>query len=246
VKISLCFLRGSIATAVLLFVAYANAERQKMPDTYFKGIESKLEAAILADSRAGIVDALAAGADVNARGIHNITPLMMAVDRLKHNAVAELLERGAKPNLKADDGAGAVSLAVENYRDAPEIMFAVFKGGGDPNTRGPDNDPVIKRFMNDRNCEFIRHMRALGADLDITSRADDPIITSASTARDWDVVWCLIELGAKYDYEKTSRRPLSRSLAAKTPSPDSPIYPYKKKVWQFLKDHGVVVQPLEE
>lgn len=217
-----------------------------MANTYFKGLDSKLEAAIMADSRAAIVDALAAGADVNARGIHNITPLMIAVDRLKHQAVTELLARGANPNLKADDGAGAVSLAVENYRDAPDIMFALFKSGGDPNTRRPDNDPVIKRFMNDRNCEFIGHMKAFGADLDITSRADDPIITGASTARDWDVVWCLIELGAKYDYEKTSRRPLSVSLAAKTPSPDSPIYPYKKKVWQFLKDHGVSVQPLNE
>ena len=125
-------------------------------------------------------------------------------------------------------------------------MFAVFKGGGDPNTRRPDNDPVIMRFLNDWTCEFIRHMKALGADLNITTRGDDPLITDASTARDWDEVWCLIELGAKYDHEKTSRRPLSVSLAAKTPSPDSPIYPYKKKVWQFLKDHGVAVQPLKE
>ena len=89
-------------------------------------------------------------------------------------------------------------------------------------------------------------MKALGADLNALTRATDPIITDASSARDWDVVWCLIELGAKFDYEKTSRRPLSRSLAAKFPSPDSPIYPYKKKVWQYLKDHGIAVKPLNE
>jgi ankyrin repeat protein len=217
-----------------------------MTGKYFDGVDSKLEAAILTDNRAAIAEALKAGANVNARGIHNITPLMMAVDRLKHNAVAELLAQGANPNLKADDGAGAVSLAVENYREAPNIMFAIFQGGGNPDTRRPDNDPVIIRFLNDRNCEFIRHMKALGADLNITTRGDDPLITDASTARDWDVVWCLIELGARYDHEQTSRRPLSISLAAKTPSPDSPIYPYKKKVWQFLKDHGVAVQPLKE
>jgi ankyrin repeat protein len=171
---------------------------------------------------------------------------MFAVDRQKQQAVAELLARGANPNLKADDGTSAVFLAVENYRDAPDIMFAVIKGGGDPNTRRPDDDPVIMRFLNDRNCEFIRHMKALGADLDITTRAGDPLITDASTARDWDVVWCMIELGAKYDYEKNSRSPLSRSLAAKFPSPDSPIFPYKKKVWQFFKDHGIAVRPLSE
>lgn len=240
------YFRASVATMLFFFLTCVHSEGQKMTGKYFNGLDSKLEAAILADNQAAIVDALKAGADVNARGIHNITPLMLAVDRLKHNAVTELLVRGANPNLKADDGAGAVSLAVENYREAPDIMFAIFKGGGDPNTRRPDNDPVIIRFLNDRNCEFIRHMKALGADLNITTRGDDPLITDASTARDWDVVWCLIELGAKYDHEKTSRRPLSLSLAAKTPSPGSPIYPYKKRVWQFLRDHGVAVQPLKE
>lgn len=217
-----------------------------MESNYFTGIEAKLEAAVRADDRAAIAAALASGANVNARGIHNITPLMIAVDRLKRNAVSELLAAGANPNLKADDGASPVSLAVENYRDAPDIMFAVFKSGGDPNIRRPNDDPVIKRFLNDRNCEFIRHMKALGADLDITTRAGDPIITAASTAGDWDVVWCLIELGAKYDYEKTSRAPLTRSLAGTFPSFDSPIFPYKQKVWQFFKDHGIPVQPLRE
>lgn len=214
--------------------------------TYFSGPEAKLEAAIYADEVAAISLAVATGANVNARGINNVTPLMIAVDRLKRKAVAELLSRGVAPNLKSNDGASAVSLAVENYRDAPEIMFAVFKGGGDPNTRRPDNDPVIKRFMNDRNCEFLQHMKNLGADLNIVTRGGDPIIAVAGVVDDWDIVWCLIELGAKYDYEQTSRSPLSASLASALLSPDSPIFPYKKKVWKFLKDHGIAVQPLKE
>lgn len=217
-----------------------------MDNSFFSGSDASLEAAIRSDDRAAIAAALGTGANVNARGIHNVTPLMVAVDRLKRQAVTELLVRGANPNLKADDGASAVSLAVENYRDAPDIMFAIFKGGGDPNMRRPDNDPVIKRFFNDRNCELIQKMKALGADLDITTRAGDPIITGASTAGDWDIVWCLIELGARYDYEKTSRRPLTRSLASNYPSFDSPIFPYKQKVWKFFNDHGIPVQPLRE
>lgn len=217
-----------------------------MDSSYFSGIESKLEAAIRADDRTAIASAIGAGANVNARGIHNITPLMIAVDRLRRHAVTELLSRGANPNLKAEDGTSPVSLAVSNYRDAPDIMFAVFKSGGDPNIRRPDDEPVITRFLNDRNCEFIRHMKAFGADLDIRTDSDDPIITNASTAGDWDMVWCLLELGAKYDYEKTSRAPITRSLAGTFPSFDSPIFPYKQKVWQFFKDHGIAVQPLRE
>ena len=168
----------------------------------------------------------------------------VAVDRVKPRAVGELLARGADPNLRADDRASAVSLAVENYRDAPELMFKVLRGGGDPNTRRPDDDPVIMRFVNDCNCEYIRHMKDLGANLDIRTRADDPLITDAAVGQDWDVVWCLIELGAKYDYEQTSRLPITESLAGTFPSPDSPLYPYKVKVWELLKARGIAVPPL--
>lgn len=230
------------ALAALLFSHAQGANMSK----YFKGADAALEPAIQADDRAAIARAVAAGANVNARGLHDITPLMLAVDRLKPQAVAELLARGADPNAKASDGNGPVSLAVENYRQAPDIMFAVIRAGGDPNTRGPDDDPVIMRFVDDRNCEFIRHMKALGANLDIKSRTGDPIICDAATGRDWDIVWCLIELGAKYDYEGKSRRPLSLPMAASFPSPDSPIFPYKKKVWLFLKEHGIAVPPLKE
>ena len=229
----------------LLVITTTGADK-KMSNLYFEKKEAVLESAILADDRGAIAQALAHGANVNARGTNGVTPLMLAVDRLKRQAVVELLAHGANPNLKAADQNSAVSLAVENYGRAPEIMVAVIEGGGDPNTLRPDEDPVIMRFVNDCNCELIRRMKTLGANLDIEDRSGDPIITTAGLGCDWDVVWCLIELGAKYDYELTSRQPLSKSLAHKFPSHDSPIYPYKKKVWQFLKEHGVAVRPWQE
>ncbi len=213
---------------------------------FFQGQDALWDAAIQADDRAAIARAIAAGANPNAKGTHDITPLMIAVDRLKPQAVMELLVRGADPNAKAKDGHSPVSLSVENYRHAPEIMFTVIRAGGNPDTRGPDNDPVIMRFVDDCNCEFIRHMKALGANLDIKSRTGDPIITDAAIGADWDVVWCLLELGVQYDYEGKSRRPLSKAFFDEFPSPDSPIFPYKKKVWQFLKEHGIAVPPLKE
>jgi uncharacterized protein len=172
-----------------VFSNCANGVDNKM-DTLFSGKKDvRLESAIMADNRAAIVQALALGANVNARGSSGITPLMLAVDRLKRNAVEELLAHGANPNLKAADRNSAISLAVENYRRSPEIMTAVIKGGGDPNMRRPDNDPVIMRFINDCNCEFLTRIKSLGADLDIDTRTEDPIITSAGLRCDWDVVW---------------------------------------------------------
>lgn len=64
-------------------------------------------------------------------------------------------------------------------------------------------------------------------------------------AQDWDGVWCLIELGARVDYEDgRSTQPLSDALSLRFPAPDSPMYAYKRKVWQFMKDRGLPVRPL--
>jgi len=213
---------------------------------FFKGKDAILESAVSADDRNAIAQALAGGAKVNARGKYDVTPLMLAVDALHKSAVIELLARGANPNLKAQDGHSAVSLAVENYKHSPEIFLAVMKAGGNPNIRRPDNDPVIMRFINDRNCSYIRQMKSFGADVNITTRGGDPIITDAGLAADWDVVWCLIELGAKYDHQRTAHLiPLNESLNDDFTAPDSPIYPYKKKVWHFLHDHGIKLKPLK-
>jgi hypothetical protein len=39
--------------------------------------------------------------------------------------------------------------------------------GGDPNTTRPDGDPIIIRFINDRNLEGLRMMKEHGANLDL-------------------------------------------------------------------------------
>lgn len=245
IKKSWVLLAKGVLVAIGLLFGCAHGSDARMNNGYFTGIQGRLEQAVESDDPGAIEQALAAGAAINARGIHNITPLMLAVDRMKRRAVGALLARGANPNLKAADGASAVSLAVANYRAAPDIMFALFKNGGDPNTRGPGGDPVIMRFINDRSCDYLQQMKNFGADLNITTRAGDPIITDAAMGNDWDVVWCLIELGAKYDYENTDGA-LSSSLADNPPFLDSPIYPYAVKVWHFLKDHGIAVQPLPD
>lgn len=212
------------------------------------GPQASLDQAVAADDAAGIATALAAGAKVDARGPHGVTPLMAAVDRQRLRSVATLLRSGADPNATADDGASPVSLAVENYRIQPvgqQIMMAVFQAGGRPDTRRPNGDPVLMKFVNLHDCDGVRLMKSLGADLDARDRGGDPVITVAALGMDWDVVWCLIELGARFDYENGGARdPLSLSLRNKAPSRGSPLFAYKEKVWQRLRDAGIAVLPL--
>ena len=190
---------------------------------------------------------LSAGAQVNARGLHDVTPLMVAVDAQTPRAVAALLRAGANPNLKAADYAGAVHLAVESHAVEPsgkDILAMIMKAGGDPNTLRPDGDPVIIRFTYDHDLDDLRWFKSLGANLDIIGRAEEPIIADVAYGQNWDSVWIMIELGARYDYEKTVH-PLSKALNSPyASSPDSILYPYKLKVWQLFKDRGFAVKPL--
>ncbi len=223
-----------------------------MPSTkavfFTSGIQERLESAIRADDPATIAELLSRGARANARGLRDVTPLMIAVDAQSPRAVAALLNARADPDLKAVDGAGAVHLAVENHAVSPDghaILEMIMKGGGNPNARRPDDDPVIMRFIYDHDLDDLRWFKSLGADVDIRARTSRPLIADAAFAQNWDGVWCLIELGAKYDYEDTLY-PLSEALdSSYAASPDALLHPYKMKVWQLLKDKGLLRKPMK-
>jgi hypothetical protein len=210
---------------------------------FTSGIQQRLELAIRANDPTDVAQILSAGADVNARGKNGVTPLMISVDAQAPGAVAVLLRAGADTRPRGSDRASAVHLAVENHAVAPHghaILEMIMKGGGDPNTRRPDDDPVLMRFAYDHDLEDIRWFKSLGADVDIKARTSRPLIADIAFGQNWDSVWCLIELGAKYDYEDTLY-PLSEALDSNyASSPDAKLYPYKMKVWQLLKDKGLM------
>ena len=225
------------------------ADMTPVPRFFPSGPQAALEIAIRADDARGIARALASGAAVNAIGQYHITPLMIAVDAQASRAVDALLQSGALPNALGQDRNGPVSLAVRSCRAAPhglEIMLAVFKAGGSPDTRQPDGDPVLMRFILDHDVAGLRLMKSLGANLDIRDRGGDPLITRVAMSQDWDMVWALIELGAEVDYEHgKSRQPLSLAFKVRYPAPDSPQYSYKLKAWHFLKEKGIALPPMD-
>lgn len=238
-----------LVALVGLFVHPFTPAMTPAPPFFATGPQAKLEAAIRAGDTGALRRAIAEGASVNARGRFNITPLMVAVDVQNVGAVQWLLANGALPNARAQDGNGPVSLAVKSCRAKPngwDILQAVLHAGGDPNTRQPDGDPVILRFILDHDAVGLARMKSLGADLDIPDRGGDPLITGVAMAQDWDMVWALIELGARADYEHgESTQPLSLALKGRYPAPDSPLHADKRRVWQFLKDQGVDVPPMD-
>ncbi len=243
---------GLLAAVYGACVLATSTAQTSMPSTrsaFFKsGVQQRLEIAIRNNDAATVTQLLASGAQVDARGLSQATPLMVAVDAQAAAAVDALLRARANPNLMAADGAGAVHLAVENHAAMPNghaILEMVMKAGGNPDTLRPDRDPVLMRFVYDHDLDDLRWFKSLGANVDITARTSRPLIADAAFGQNWDSVWCLIELGAKYDYENTLY-PLSEALdSTYGSSPGGRLYPYKLKVWQLLKDKGLLRKSLK-
>ena len=209
----------------------------------FTGPNQKLEQAIDADDPRAISAALTAGAGVNARGAHGVTPLEYAVGTFRRQAAAALVRAHADPNLRDDEGDSAVSLAVAGFKRDPALLEIVLAAGGDPNAKRPDGDPVIVRFLNDANLDAITWLHAHGADLNAKVK-EEPMVVTYAISEDWDVVWRLIQLGARTDAPRVRE---GLTFAFKGPQitpPDSPLYPAKVAVWRHLKAQGLELTPL--
>ena len=208
----------------------------------FTGKDAPLEQAIAADDPAAVDGAVTAGANVNAHGAHGVTPLSFAVGTMRAKAAAALVRHGADANAKDDEGDNPVTLAVAAYAREPRLLPIVLDAGGDPNTRRPDGSPVIVRFGNDRDLAAMTMLHQRGADVDAVDDGQ-PLVVGYAISEDWDVVWHLISLGARLDTPQVRDGMIFAFKNPGFPSPDSPLYPSKVKVWQRLKQLGLNPTP---
>lgn len=193
----------------------------------------------------GVVKAIAAGASVNERLPNGATPLMWAIANKKPGAVRAILDAG--PDLAARDGDGDVALTVAT-RFAPKddltILEMVLDAGADPNARRPNGDPAVTSLMRSFNLDGISLMARRGADMNALTRTGTPLIIEAALLQAWDVVHTLIEGGADALVVDDQRR-VSTLMNQQAGAPsDSPIFPWKVKVWHYLASRGEPLSPL--
>lgn len=215
------------------------AQSGKTNMNWFNGKDAALEKAIDRDDPAAVDAALRDGANVNARGRTGATPLMYAIGHFRKNAYRELLQRGADPAQRDDERDNAVTLAASAFGKDRDYLSLALDRGADPNTLEADDDPILVRFIDERNLGAIDLLKEHGANLDIRDRTKRPAIIGAAIMEYWDVVWHLLQLGARYDYKD---QPITMETAFRSPEvtpPDSPLWPYKVKSWKFLRDHGM-------
>ena len=150
------------------------------------------------------------GADVNARGKGNMTPLLWAFPDNKIARFKRLLEHGANPNVAIESEFNTRGFMVPG--DAVTHMAcktpfrgyfeAVFEHGGDPNLRTRQYDDVpltllIQWGPVDREGR-IRALISGGADPNILADGFTPAMTAVSWGGQYSLASLLLDLGADH------------------------------------------------
>ena len=152
---------------------------------------------------------IAAGADVNARGVGNMTPLMWAFPDNKLPRFQKLLDHGADPNVKITTNLGVPSgFAVGDSvtTEAAQTHFpgyfqAVMEAGGDANIRdGHGRAPIQIIILAMQSDAKQRCKVALQHGADVNTLAGDltPPMAAVATAGQYDLALYLLENGADH------------------------------------------------
>ena len=183
--------------------------------------------AIRKNDIAGMRQAVAEGADVNAIGVGNVTPLLWAFFDNKLERFQWLLEHGANPNVFCEIdfcSAGFSSKGLAVTHEASKTSFpgyfeAVFKNGGDPNLMRKDHEPLLPGnplFMNlravidaDKKIEHIKILAAKGADMNyIDPVGNNAAMKSVTLEGNYRIILCLLNAGTSHrtrQYKRASR-----------------------------------------
>src|SRR5713226_8310253 len=134
--------------------------RQAFPD---EKVGALVEAATRGDLKQ--VDALLqGGANVNAAGAQGVSPLIWVLAARNKKGAEHLLKAGADPNQKTmEKNESAMSLAAGG--NDPQILEMLLKHGGNPNLRGPNDDPLLHIAILGQRWENMRLLLKHGADI---------------------------------------------------------------------------------
>jgi ankyrin repeat protein len=144
---------GSVALALTGALAW-------LPPAY---AASSLATLIQTGDRAAALEALAAGADVNAAQGDGTTPLIWAVYKVDPELVATLLKRGAKPNVANNYGSSALAEGVKI--GSAGIVKQLLDAGADVELPNADGQTALLLAARTGALEVAKELVAHGANV---------------------------------------------------------------------------------
>lgn len=135
------------------------------------------------------------GADPNYLGLHEYTPVMWAIRTRSFKGFKQLLTKGGRLDIPNSTALSAMGLAAGPAHTAGFLELAL-QHGGDPNFRdGATGETPIFQALRSGDENRVRMLIAAGADLNVVSKCETPLI-EAATAAEYHSALILLRHGA--------------------------------------------------
>jgi len=236
--------RGRVFILAMFAIALAacncgkTVRNMNVEEAFQRPQDQQLASAAACGDADGIEAAIAAGADVNASGKNELSPLIWAIVAGNAEGVSELLDVGANPDLPPY----AIFFAVE--LDRRSSLEALLKHGANTDIydKGIDATP-LHLAVRQLNRPLIELLVKYGADLNVVdSRGYTPMDQAAIFNR-FDYVLYFLNHGADYreEFISNSDNALVFFLETSIVNPSSHLYKARQEVVDFLRAKGLKI-----
>ena len=218
-------------------------EKWSLADIFPEGPNRDLAAAAASGDRRGIDHALKAGATVNFRGTHNLTPLWWASWDQNLGGFKRLLELGADPNVVPEKNRPVMHNIAEALWPVT-FLRAALAHRGDPNLADTGGRTALLCALMQGKPEHVDLLLTAGASVNRQpgSTVSGPVFGAAMAGR-YDYVFKLLEMGADPREQDRSGRDLAAYIGMFPYNPNSEHYEWRERVIRFLRKQGIEAQP---
>jgi len=171
------------------------------------------------------------GANVNATGYRDMTPLFWTMACKNYRGIEKLLELGANPNYKMEGDISA--MYASSGSDDPHFLPLMLAHGGDPNIRAGYRTALMIAIEQDRTNN-IQLLLDHGADVNEHDEGGSTAATQAAALSKFGIVLMLLKRGYSYDLVN-----LANSIDANVVAEHSQLSEEKKQILDMLASKGI-------